>query len=288
MSKRKSVGGKTDPNKRPKGEEEVHEVPFVPTLVEDIATARERARQWHEQQMKMRGMRGTTVEERKSYLPKELQIKSEEVPLKATRTRFSRMSEIHANEPKKRDPTKRHSEIPHSRVTRTRALDSAAVVPAENSPPIYEVTQVVMEKSREVDAPVENERSDSVTNVAKTKEDRNDHYGFRTIEQRMNSQPSVLAEIVPREHFSPSCEEVPPELSWISLPYISLFCILSAFVIATLFRTEQCLELILKLKLHLLYSNHLLTEKFGEAPLGLDYTTWISVLGVVFLFSFVL
>jgi hypothetical protein len=290
-TKRKSVEGKADPNKRLKNDEEVHEIPRVP-VVEDIATARERARQWHEQQMKLRGMRGTT-EERKSHFLKEAPLKSEEAPLK-TRNR-SRLSEVKVDEPKKREPSKRHSEIPLSGVTRTRSRGSAAAATTQVPPirvikdgGIEEQKRQVEEAEKECTVPPMNV-TNTPTNMADTPKERNEHYRFRTIEQRRNSRPSVRADTVPREPtFSPSLEEVPPELSWISLPYISFFCILMAFVVATLFRTEQCIELMIKLKIHLAHSNYLLTQKFGDAPLGLDYTTWLSAVGVVFLFSFVL
>lgn len=278
-NKRKSVDAKADPNKRTKNEEEAREVPRGP--VEDMLTARERARLWHEQQMKLRGMRGEATEDKIKYPLREAPIKSEEAPIK-TRTR-SRLSEIKVEEPKKREPTKRHSEMPLSGVTRTRSRGSTA--PATQ----VQVVKEVMEKREEVTKAVQLNQDPPVEATVAKPEQNENHYKFRTIEQRMNSQPSVLAEIVPRDpSFSPSSEEVPPELSWISLPYLGFFCILMAFIVATLFRTEQCVQLMIKLKFHLSTSNDILTQKFGDAPFGLDYTTWLSVVGVVFLFSFVL
>jgi hypothetical protein len=287
MSKRKSLEAKSDANKRPKGEldhEEKHSAP----IVEDIATARERARQWHENQMKLAGMREVENE------GKHIQI---EIPVKP-RTRFLRMTEVKPDEPKGTGrPSKRLSEVPVAVVPRPR---SRASVPAssskirkeqilpkmqveETSTPVIEVTAPAPFSRLEGDASIGRPLIESAA-------PSQPNQGFQTIEQRVNSQPKVLSEYIAHEPRpqSPVPEEIPPAYSWISLPHITLFCLIIAASLVTLFRTDACLRLLGELKLHLSYLNFVLREKYGDAPMDLDYTTWISIAGVVFLFSVVL
>jgi hypothetical protein len=295
MSKRKSLEGKSDANKRSKSELSEEEKQSTPPPLEDIATARERARQWHEQQMKLAGMR--EVEDK----GKQIQI---EIPMKP-RTRFMRMTEVRSEEPKVRQPSKRLSEVPVSAAPRPR---SRASVPASSShirkeqilPKLLvdEETAPLREEVIKVPAPagstsggsIEDELTDhGIVEPASPLPSRPTQ-GFQTIEQRMSSQPKIVAEIVTHEPRprSPSPEEVPPAYSWISLPHITLFCLILAASLVTLFRTEYCLILLGKLKLHLGYLNFVLREKYGDAPLDLDYSTWLSAAGVIFLFSIVL
>lgn len=296
-TKRKSVEGKNDANKRTK-KEDIHEEKDIVPIVEDITTARERARLWHEQQMKLAGMR--SVEE-------SITLSQESgVPVR-TRTRSTRLSEIKVEPIKRERSTRRQSEVPISSSTRTRSRGCAVSEVPESRP--SQISSTPRTRSRDSAASQKKvEDKDQTTSPQETKSEADNTPseeftsntyplsgteerlgGFQTIEQRINSQPKVLAEI--SDHAPPvipSSEEVPPEYSWISLPYIAFFCVAVAVGLVSIFRTEQCIVLLQQLKTHLHRFNYEMINKFGPAPLNLDYTSWLSAFGIVFIFSFVL
>lgn len=361
-TKRKSIGNKTESNKRVKAieeEQEESQVTQVPKgIQEDINIAREKARQWHENQMKLAGLRKS--EENKvntlgalrksrysvdtittsnsnlsstsssSILTNEIRTRNSrksELPLPKTekvisqiRTRSSLLSNNnnstnnnfgitrnineHQYENETKGTNNESNKGKYSRSKKNEVVEDETVVIPEpftsesstTSIPNSTTSNYSSYSNSTVSAPFDSNNSLSTstststtptpiptspspkpTNSLTSSPPRS---GFKTIEQRMNSVPPVLAPIV-SPTFPTIPEDPPVEYSWISAKYVILFCLLPAVFIVLLLHTESFSELSRKIKPQIDLVEAMMTKEFGPSQLGIDYTSFLLIAATI-------